>query len=122
MKGLGRAMPWTFGAFAVASLSMIGVPPVAGFITKWYLLIGALDAHQLGIVAVLLVSTVLNAAYFAPVVYHAYFSAPSGGEAAHSVREASPALFIPLLFTAFLSLAAGIFPEFFIQLIKGVFA
>ncbi|MHC1697904.1 MAG: monovalent cation/H+ antiporter subunit D family protein [Geobacteraceae bacterium] len=121
MKGLGRAMPLTFGAFALASLSMIGVPPVAGFISKWYLLVGALDAHQLGIVAVLLVSTVLNAAYFVPVVYHAYFSVPADGEAALSVSEASPALLVPLLFTAFLSVAAGIFPEFFIQLIKGIF-
>jgi multicomponent Na+:H+ antiporter subunit D len=122
MKGLGRAMPLTFGAFAVASLSMIGVPPAAGFVSKWYLLAGALDANQVGIVVVLLVSTVLNAAYFAPVVYHAYFSVPNGGEVDPSVREASPALLIPLMFTAFLSLAAGIFPEFFIQLIKGVFA
>jgi multicomponent Na+:H+ antiporter subunit D len=101
---------------------MIGVPPAAGFVSKWYLLAGALDAHQVGIVAVLLVSTVLNAAYFAPVVYHAYFSVPTDGEAASCIKEASPALLIPLLFTAFLSLAAGIFPEFFIQLIKGVFA
>ncbi len=45
MKGLGRAMPWTFGAFAVASLSMIGVPPASGFITKWYLLVGALGCQ-----------------------------------------------------------------------------
>jgi multicomponent Na+:H+ antiporter subunit D len=122
MKGLGRAMPWTFGAFAVATLSMIGVPPAAGFITKWYLLVGALDANQVGIVVVLLVSTVLNAAYFAPVVYHAYFSVPNSGVVDPSVREASPALLIPLLFTAFLSLAAGIYPEFFIRLIKGIFA
>jgi multicomponent Na+:H+ antiporter subunit D len=122
MKGLGRAMPLTFGAFAVASLSMIGVPPAAGFVSKWYLLAGALDAHQLGIVAVLLVSTLLNAAYFAPVVYQGYFGAHPGDDAAVSVREASPALLIPLLFTAFLSLAAGICPEFFIHLIKGVFA
>ncbi len=122
MKGLGRAMPLTFGAFAVATLSMIGVPPAAGFVTKWYLLVGALDANQVGIVVVLLVSTVLNAAYFAPVVYHAYFSVPNTGVVDPAVREASPALLIPLLFTAFLSLAAGIFPEFFIRLIKGIFA
>ena len=122
MKGLGRAMPLTFGAFAVASLSMIGVPPAAGFVSKWYLLTGALDAHQLGIMAVLLVSTLLNAAYFMPVVYQGFFGSPTCGESALSVREASPALLIPLLFTAFLSLAVGIWPEYFMQLIKGVFA
>ena len=122
MKGLGRAMPLTFGAFAVASLSMIGVPPAAGFVSKWYLLTGALDAHQLGIMAVLLVSTLLNAAYFMPVVYQGFFGSPTCAENALSVREASPALLIPLLFTAFLSLAVGIWPGFFMQLIKGVFA
>lgn len=122
MKGLGRAMPLTFGAFAVASLSMIGVPPAAGFVSKWYLLTGALDAHQLGIMAVLLVSTLLNAAYFMPVVYQGFFSSPTCAENTLSVREASPALLIPLLFTAFLSLAVGIWPGFFMQLIKGVFA
>lgn len=121
MKGLGRTMPLTFAAFAVASLSMIGVPPVGGFISKWYLLVGAMDAHQIGIAAVLLVSTILNAAYFAPVVYQAYFGASPAGEIAPGVREASPALVVPLLLTAALSVAAGLYPEFFIHMIKGVF-
>ena len=49
MEGLGRTMPFTFGAFAIASLSMIGAPPVAGFITKWNLLVGSIEAHQVGI-------------------------------------------------------------------------
>jgi multicomponent Na+:H+ antiporter subunit D len=121
MKGLGRTMPLTFAAFAVASLSMIGIPPVGGFISKWYLLVGAMDAHQIGIAAVLLVSTILNAAYFAPVVYQAYFGASPAGEIATGVREASPALVVPLLLTAALSVAVGLYPEFFIHMIKGVF-
>jgi len=79
MNGLGRAMPFTFGAFALASLSMIGAPPVAGFVSKWYLLNGAFDARSVGIIIVLLVSTVLNAAYFAPVVYAGFFGKPRGG-------------------------------------------
>src|SRR5881628_1078839 len=66
MSGLGRAMPLTFGAFGLASLSMIGAPPVAGFVTKWYLVNGAWDAGSIGIIIVLLASTLLNAAYFAP--------------------------------------------------------
>jgi multicomponent Na+:H+ antiporter subunit D len=94
---------------------------VAGFISKWYLLVGAMDAHQVGIVVVLLLSTILNAAYFAPVVYQAYFGTSSAGELAPGVREASPALVVPLLFTAALSVAAGLYPEFFIHMIKGVF-
>ena len=79
MSGLGRAMPLTFGAFALAALSMIGVPPVGGFISKLYLLVGALDAGSIGILVVLLASALLNAAYFVPVVYHAFFSPRAGG-------------------------------------------
>ena len=67
MSGLGRSMPWTFGAFALAALSMIGVPPVGGFVSKWHLLVGAMDANSIGILCVLIASTILNAAYFVPV-------------------------------------------------------
>ena len=81
MSGLGRTMPFTFGAFAVASLSMIGAPPVAGFVTKWYLLVGSMEAHQVGILLILIASTVLNVGYFAPVTYKAFFGKTPEGEA-----------------------------------------
>ena len=122
MQGLGRVMPFTFAAFAVASLSMIGVPPVGGFVSKWFLLLGAIDARQLGIVLVLLASTLLNISYFAPVVYSAFFVKPADAHAYDGVREARPAVLAPLLITAGLSVAAGIYPAFFINLIKGVFS
>ncbi|PID55561.1 cation:proton antiporter, partial [candidate division KSB3 bacterium] len=64
LDGLGKTMPFTFGAFAIASLSMIGAPPVAGFITKWDLLVGSIEAQQIGILLVLIASTLLNVAYF----------------------------------------------------------
>ncbi|MBA4388145.1 MAG: cation:proton antiporter [Verrucomicrobia bacterium] len=121
MKGLGRVMPLTFAAFAVASLGMIGVPPVGGFVSKWYLLIGAIDAHQLGIILVLMASTVLNIAYFAPVVYSAFFGKPADVHAHDGLGEAPLAMLVPILITALLSVAAGVFPDFFISLIKGVF-
>jgi multicomponent Na+:H+ antiporter subunit D len=115
MSGLGRAMPWTFGAFALASLSMIGVPPVGGFISKWYLLLGALDAKSIGILVVLLTSTLLNAAYFVPVVYQAFFGQPPAGDAAHGFKEAPPAMVVPLALTAVISVAIGVYPNFFMQ-------
>ena len=90
MNGLGRAMPFTFGAFALASLSMIGAPPVAGFVSKWYLLNGAFDAGSVGIIIVLLVSTLLNAAYFAPVVYTGFFGKPSAEDAEHKYTRGPP--------------------------------
>jgi multicomponent Na+:H+ antiporter subunit D len=121
MQGLGRVMPWTFGAFAIAALTMIGVPPVGGFVSKWYLLVGAMDAAQTGILIVLLASTMLNIAYFAPVVYTAFFCKPAHDRAYEGVREAAPAMLVPLLITASLSVAVGIYPDFFLRFIKGLF-
>ncbi|MDX2111231.1 MAG: monovalent cation/H+ antiporter subunit D family protein [Verrucomicrobiota bacterium] len=117
MAGLGRKMPWTFGAFAIASLSMIGVPPVAGFVSKWYLLIGAWDAGSIGILVILVVSTLLNAAYFVPVIITAFFGHPAQGDAhADDHGHGAPrAMVIPLCITAALSVALGIYPDFFLQ-------
>ncbi len=121
MKGLGRVMPFTFAAFGVAALSMIGVPPVGGFVSKWFLLVGAMDAAQIGIVLVLLTSTILNIGYFAPVVYSAFFGKPADPHAYDGVGEAPLTMVVPLLITAALSVAVGIYPDFFLNLIKGVF-
>jgi len=120
MSGLGRAMPWTFGAFAIAALSMIGAPPVAGFVTKLYLLIGALDAGAIGILVVLVASTLLNAAYFVPVVYHGFFGKPSAADAGHHFKEAPLAMVIPLCLTAAISVLLGLYPDFFMQFAQAV--
>jgi len=78
LDGVGRNMPWTMGAFAIGSLSMIGVPLTAGFVSKWYILSGALDVHQLFAIGVVFLSTVLNAGYFLPIVYRAFFRPADG--------------------------------------------
>ncbi|MFB6223010.1 MAG: cation:proton antiporter [Haloarcula sp.] len=77
MAGIGRRMPVTMAAFAVAAAGMAGIPLVAGFVSKWYLVIGALEGGQLVFAASLLVSGVLNIAYFWPIVYQAYFESPA---------------------------------------------
>ncbi len=115
MNGLGRAMPFTFGAFALASLSMIGAPPVGGFISKWYLLLGSLDAGSIAVLIVLLASTLLNAGYFVPIVYQAFFGKPSTADGHHAYTEAHPAMVVPLSLTAVISVAIGIYPDFFLQ-------
>ncbi|MCK4839311.1 MAG: monovalent cation/H+ antiporter subunit D family protein [Desulfobulbaceae bacterium] len=122
MSGLGRTMPFTFAAFAIASLSMIGVPPVAGFVTKWKLLMGALqmEAHYIGIILILLTSTLLNVAYFAPVTIKAFFGKPPAGEKFAGIKEAPLAMLIPLLLAAFISVLIGIFPEFMMCFVKAV--
>ncbi|MCF7686883.1 MAG: monovalent cation/H+ antiporter subunit D family protein [Cephaloticoccus sp.] len=120
MNGLGRAMPWTFGAFALASLSMIGVPPVGGFISKLYLLVGALDANSIGILIVLIASSVLNAAYFVPVIYQGFFGQTPSTDAGHHHGEAPLAMVVPLCITAAISVLIGIYPDFFMRLAQAV--
>ncbi len=73
LRGIGHRMPWTMMAFAIAALSMIGVPPTAGFVSKWYIIGGAFQADNYFVLAVLMVSTGLNAAYFLPIVFRAFF-------------------------------------------------
>ena len=122
MAGLGRTMPFTFTAFGIASLSMIGAPPVAGFVTKWKLLVGAMEmpAHSIGILLVLLASTLLNAAYFAPVTYKAFFGKRPEGEAYEGIKEAPLSMVIPLMIAAIISVIIGIYPDFMMTFVNMV--
>jgi multicomponent Na+:H+ antiporter subunit D len=109
MDGLGRRMPWTMTAFTVAAFGMIGVPPLAGFVSKWYLGLGALAAGHYWVVAVLAVSSLLNAAYFLPIVHAAWFKAPSERWPPRTTPfETSRRLLLPAVATAVLALAAGL--------------
>src|SRR5207247_4010554 len=72
MSGLARRMPWTMAAFAVASLSLVGIPPASGFVSKWYLELGSVQRGSVWLLGVLLVSSLRNAASLAPVVFRAY--------------------------------------------------
>jgi multicomponent Na+:H+ antiporter subunit D len=109
LSGLAKQMPWTMAAFALASLSMVGIPPTSGFISKWYLALGSMERGSAWLLGVLLASSLLNAAYLAPIVYKAYFEeAPSSG--AHEIVEV-PWMVIPLAFTALASLLLGVFPN-----------
>jgi multicomponent Na+:H+ antiporter subunit D len=76
LRGIGRAMPWTMTAFAIGTFSIIGLPPTGGFVSKWYILLGTLQAHQPVMAAVLIISTLLSAAYLLPIIYTAFFHAP----------------------------------------------
>jgi len=76
MDGIGERMPLTMAAFAVAAAGMAGIPLVAGFVSKWFLLIGAVEVEQTIFAVALLISGILNIAYFWPVVYGAFFESP----------------------------------------------
>lgn len=111
LKGVGRRLPLTMAAFTLGALGMIGVPPLAGFITKWYLALGCLSTGQWWVILVLAASSALNAAYFLPILYTAWFQEPDAAwpeEARPGWREVPWMLLVPPLVTAGLAVAAGI--------------
>ncbi len=103
LDGIGRKMPRTFVAFTLATLSMASLPPMAGFVAKWYLSIGAWNAGDWWILFVLVLSSVLNLAYFLPIVIRAFFRPYEG-----PMGEARPTLGVPLLVTAAGALVLGL--------------
>ncbi len=112
LDGAGRRMPLTMGAFTVAALGMIGIPPTAGFITKWHLGLGGLETGQGWVIGVLLVSSVLNAAYFLPAIARAWFRRPatvsSGPAAIERGLERDPWLIAPGVVTGLSVLVVGL--------------
>ncbi|WP_339860351.1 monovalent cation/H+ antiporter subunit D family protein [Paremcibacter congregatus] len=76
LDGIGRRMPVTMTAFAIGALAMIGLPLTSGFISKWYLVMGTLDRDSMFALMVIMASTLLNAAYFLPIIYRAFFRPP----------------------------------------------
>jgi multicomponent Na+:H+ antiporter subunit D len=113
LDGIGRRMPWTMGAFAIGALGMIGVPPTAGFLGKWFMLTGAMQTANWLAVAVMVVSTVLNAGYFLPIVFRAFFRAPpeaSGGHH-HGHGEAPWPIVLALTATAIGAVALFFLPQ-----------
>ncbi len=100
MDGIGKTMPVTMFAFFIGSLSIIGLPPFGGSWSKWYLALGAAEAHQFVFVAVLMISSLLSIAYLMPIVARAFFLAPSTAPANSSIREAPMFCVVPLCMTA----------------------
>ena len=110
LNGVGRQMPLTMGAFALASLGLAGVPPVSGFISKWYLVQGTLDVGQLIFTATFLISGLLNAGYFFTIVIRAFFGR---SDRFTKFGEAPLLMVVPLMLTAVFSLLMGLFPTQF---------
>ncbi len=150
MSGIGRKMPWTMAAFSIGALSIIGIPPTAGYVTKHYLTTGATEANQSPIFYMLWVSTLLSAGYLLPIVYKAFFQVPreaevyrergqheegghnqeeAGGrthgegsrqEGPQPVREPTYFIVIPLFLCAVISVILGIYPDLLLKLIEQV--
>jgi multicomponent Na+:H+ antiporter subunit D len=107
LDGIGRRMPWTMGAFAVGALSLIGVPPAVGFVSKWFIFQGAAATGHYLVMAVLGASALLNAAYFLPIVHAAFFRPAQG--AAHG--EAPLPMVLALCATAALTVGLFFYPQ-----------
>ena len=116
MVGIGKRMPVTMAAFFVGSLSVIGLPPCGGFISKWNLVLGTLEADQMVMLAVLLVSSLLNAAYFLPIVYRAFFCTEQESMFDNRVEEAPMWCVVPLALTAIGSIVLFFYPQPFFAL------
>ncbi len=113
MNGVGRKMPWTTVAFSVGALGMIGVPPLAGYVSKWYLQKGGVEGGEPWISAVLSMSSLLNAAYFLPILYRAWFLSGSPEQEAASPAKRTDwwMLVLPPVLTALFVVYAGAFAE-----------
>jgi multicomponent Na+:H+ antiporter subunit D len=116
MTGIGRRMPGTMTAFFIGALSIIGMPPCGGFLSKWYLVLGALEADKIAILVVLLFSSLLNAGYFMPVVYRAFFCPPEEALFEARVQEAPLCCVVPLVITAVISILLLFYPQPFMNL------
>lgn len=120
LDGVGRRMPWTMVAFGIASLSMIGLPPTAGMLSKWYMVTGAFEARHWFALAVIIASTLLNAAYFLPIVYRAFLKEPVDAPAEPAHGEAPLAMVAALCFTAAVTIALFFASDLPLALVSGL--
>ncbi|MES9993009.1 MAG: proton-conducting transporter membrane subunit [Candidatus Thiodiazotropha sp.] len=116
LDGLGRAMPITFAAFLVGTLSIIGLPPFGGLWSKWYLGYGAVETGQLLLLGVLMISTLLNIAYLLPIPVRAFFATPVGGKHYTEIKEAPKTILLAMIITSIVSIVLFFHPEPFYRL------
>lgn len=118
MRGLGRQMPLTMAAFFIASLSIIGLPPTGGTWSKWFLLMGTIDAQQWVLMTILMLSALLNISYLLPIPFHAFFSReksadeiPHGSTSTMVVKEAPVPALIAITITTVACLVLFLYPQ-----------
>ncbi len=119
LKGIGMQMPVTMGCFSLAAFAMIGIPPLNGFLSKWTLALGALDANMVVFVLILLISSLLNALYYLPIIIPAFFEMPGASrlndhehqELKFDIREATPAMLSVMIILALCTIIFGLTPN-----------
>jgi len=114
--GLGKAMPITFAAFAIGAMSVTGLPPTGGLLSKLYLVWGAADAGEIALLCVYLISSILNGVYFFPIVHRAFFRPAPENAPVAGFKEAPWTCVVPLSVTAIGSVLLFFFPGLLFQL------
>lgn len=119
-----KKYPWTMAAFTIAALSMVGLPPLAGFFSKWYLVLGTIDNSNWIFLAVILISSLMNAVYFFRILEKVYMMNPSEGqkEAADAERDESPlSMMIPTGILAIGLLVIGFANAIIVTVLLGIY-
>ncbi len=116
LNGLGRAMPITFAAFFIGTLSIIGLPPFGGMWSKWYLGLGAAETAQMWLLAVLMISSLLNIIYLLPIPIRAFFSKPESGQHYTEIAEAPKPILLAMIITSTACVFLFFYPDPFYQL------
>jgi multicomponent Na+:H+ antiporter subunit D len=110
MKGIGRKMPVTAVMCAAAAAGICGLPPFCGLVSKVYLSVGAVQAGELALLGVIIVSAVLNVAYFFPIIHTMIIARPSDDRALDTVTEAPLIMLVPIILAVTASVAFFFFP------------
>ncbi|WP_074210121.1 complex I subunit 5 family protein [Peptoclostridium litorale] len=121
LRGVGRKMPVTMTCFAIAAISLIGIPPTNGFMSKWYIAIGSLEAGRAWFAVTLLVSAVLTAAYLMPIITKAFFyQCKEDNGSMEMEKEAGFKMLVPIVVITAIIIANGIFPSITLDFIEGL--
>jgi multicomponent Na+:H+ antiporter subunit D len=117
IKGMGKRMPITMWCFSIAAISLVGIPPTNGSVSKWYLALGGLNANKILFVVILLVSAFLTAAYLLPIIITAFFP---GEESAEYQEKTEPPLkmLIPIVMLTGIVVILGVFPNFILNYVE----
>lgn len=116
LDGIGRQMPFTMGSFAIGAMGLAGIPPICGFISKWYLCLGTLEAREIIFLFVLLTSALMDVAYFFPIIYNSFFKKSQAVDS--TFNEAPWLMLVPIMIGAIISIILGIAPDAFVHFFK----
>lgn len=118
LKGVGKEMPYTLGLFFIASLSMIGIPLLPGFVSKWYLSLGSIEANKTLLIGVILASSLLNAVYYFPISINGFFGEENLENKVYKSKSKSFKELLPIIILVIAMIYIGMASQEIINLIK----